>query len=137
MDYTGFWHLPCESEEGFRDRIDTFLKNRTPPHPIKNKPTSKNRIPIQNADYYKQRRFHFRRKYHITLEYYEELYKSQSGKCAICGKEYPVLCVDHNHDTGKVRDLLCRKCNMVIGYIENNQPVLKNLEEYLKKHNKT
>ena len=42
---------------------------------------------------------------------YEELFKSQGGKCALCQTPKETLCVDHCHDCRKVRGLLCHKCN--------------------------
>ena len=63
----------------------------------------------------------------ISQEEYTTLLLSQGGKCAICGKEnsgsirngkYRRMFVDHNHTTGKVRGLLCSKCNFAIGWLE-------------------
>lgn len=61
--------------------------------------------------------------YGITQDDYEKILKKQRGKCAICrltgsgqaGKNY--LCVDHDHKTGKIRGLLCHKCNRGIGLL--------------------
>ncbi|HEX4851715.1 MAG TPA: endonuclease VII domain-containing protein, partial [Puia sp.] len=53
--------------------------------------------------------------YGVTPEKYNELFEFQRGRCAICGKHQSELkrklFVDHNHETGKVRGLLCFKCN--------------------------
>ncbi len=40
--------------------------------------------------------------------------------CAICGRKRVRLCRDHNHDTGKARDLLCYRCNSCLGWYETN-----------------
>lgn len=63
--------------------------------------------------------------YGITHQQYEELFKQQNGCCAICGNVEEVeicgrrtLSVDHNHKTGKVRGLLCRKCNRALGELD-------------------
>ena len=61
--------------------------------------------------------------YGITEEDYDRMYKEQKGVCAICKKpetrqskgKTTLLCVDHDHETGKVRGLLCHRCNTVIG----------------------
>lgn len=56
-------------------------------------------------------------RYGITRADYENMYHTQGGVCAICSKP-PIktrLSVDHNHDTGQVRGLLCRPCNSVLG----------------------
>ncbi|NBU34381.1 hypothetical protein EBS40_07195 [bacterium] len=76
--------------------------------------------------YEKGRAKHLERTYGITLEQYDELLESQGGVCAIC-REMCVsgrrLCVDHDHDTGKVRGLLCGRCNFGIGSLRT----IKNL----------
>ena len=55
-------------------------------------------------------------KYRITLTEYNELYAKQEGRCRLCGEERPDhgsggLLVDHDHETGRVRGLLCVRCN--------------------------
>lgn len=57
---------------------------------------------------------------------------SQDGKCLICKKEKNKLCVDHNHDTGKIRGLLCVKCNSNLGW---HECYLKEINKYLNKEN--
>lgn len=51
---------------------------------------------------------------------YNELFEKQKGCCAICGKHQSelekTLHVDHDHKTGKVRGLLCQRCNQALGY---------------------
>ncbi len=86
-----------------------------------------------------QRRQWLKRAYGISLETYQILLESQNGKCAICGKENAhkrtkYLFVDHNHNTGKVRGLLCQKCNSLIGYSDENVNNLNMAIEYLKKY---
>ena len=70
-------------------------------------------------------------KYGITLEEYKSMYLSQEGKCTICTKEYRVLVVDHNHDTGSVRGLLCSNCNTGIGLLQDKPINLKRAMDYL------
>jgi len=59
-------------------------------------------------------------KYDLTLEEWQQMYNEQKGCCAICGihqdKLIRSLEIDHNHVTGKVRKLLCIKCNLGLGY---------------------
>lgn len=61
-------------------------------------------------------------KYGISLATYEEMLKQQQGRCAICGtaprKTAPSLAVDHNHQTGAVRGLLCLLCNTSLERVE-------------------
>jgi hypothetical protein len=72
--------------------------------------------------------------YGITHEEYEKKLKKQKGKCAICEKQMRRPDVDHNHTTGKVRDLLCRPCNTLIGLSKESMKILRNAIQYLKKH---
>lgn len=82
------------------------------------------------------------RKYGLTREQYQRMIQIQNNKCAICGQpethKYKgvvvPLSVDHNHKTGKVRELLCRACNTVVGMSEENLAVLRKAIIYLKKH---
>jgi len=79
-----------------------------------------------------------KRNYGITLQEHQEMYKNQNGLCAICKKEgdgkWKKLCVDHDHETGKVRQLLCRRCNMVLGQVYDNISLLEKHIKYLQKH---
>lgn len=76
---------------------------------------------------------HFKRKYGITMEKYKELYDAQKGNCAICESHKEILCVDHNHKDGKVRGLLCQKCNKGIGLLNDDEKILSKAIEYLNK----
>lgn len=68
----------------------------------------------------------------ITHDEYVEMYKRLQGRCQICTIELPSLCVDHNHDTGKVRGLLCRPCNIGVSALGENERVLRRAIAYLK-----
>ena len=78
--------------------------------------------------------------YGITLKQYGDILEQQHGVCAIC-KELPkgrkghrtALVPDHNHETGKIRALLCHKCNVMLGKIENNIVLTYKMLEYLNK----
>lgn len=61
------------------------------------------------------------RLYGITPEDYLEMWQAQGGLCAICLSACKAgrLCVDHDHETGRVRGLLCRACNVQVGVVEN------------------
>ena len=75
------------------------------------------------------------KKYGITSERYDKLLASQKGCCAICGTmdtgAFKYFSVDHNHDTGKVRGLLCSRCNLVIGQARDSIQVLGHAIVYL------
>ena len=59
----------------------------------------------------------------ITPEQYDQMLAEQNGRCAICGvhqsKFKSTLAVDHNHKTGENRGLLCVRCNVRLGVVEN------------------
>lgn len=76
--------------------------------------------------------------YGLTLEQYDQMNKDQNGLCKLCNRESKnfwgtKLAVDHCHITGKVRGLLCDKCNKGLGQFEDNIEVLQKAIEYLKK----
>jgi nitrate/TMAO reductase-like tetraheme cytochrome c subunit len=77
-----------------------------------------------------------KKRYGLSYEKYQEMIKNQNNQCAICHKHQSelkqILCIDHDHNTNKVRELLCNKCNVALAAFENfdNKPFL----EYLKKH---
>lgn len=64
------------------------------------------------------------KRYGCTLAMYEQMFEDQGGLCKICRKEpdskYGRLCVDHNHQTGALRGLLCHLCNHGIGQFKDN-----------------
>lgn len=88
----------------------------------------------------------FKRHYGITYEQYNEMLIAQRGVCAICEKPQafvhpktgePVnLSVDHCHRTGKVRALLCSKCNTALGALDDNVDLLHKAIEYIERHAK-
>ena len=83
------------------------------------------------------RRKEMKAKYGLTLEDYDELLESQGGVCAICNKpshNYRRLAVDHDHETGAIRGLLCDKCNRGLGYFKDNRTTLLKAIEYLENH---
>jgi hypothetical protein len=87
-----------------------------------------------NPDKMKSHRLKYR--YGITIEDYNEMLTLQVSGCSICGKTAKengkALYVDHDHETGKVRGLLCYKCNTDLGTYETKKELF---EAYLNKHN--
>lgn len=74
-----------------------------------------------------------RAEYGLTLEQHEAMIEAQGGRCAICLRKRK-LCVDHDHETGKVRALLCRPCNTMLGNAEDVPNRLRAAAKYLEKH---
>lgn len=64
----------------------------------------------------------FAKLYGITVQDYDRMLTRQRGVCAICLKpeKNRMLAVDHDHDTGRVRGLLCTTCNNALGWLERN-----------------
>lgn len=78
-----------------------------------------------------------RRRYGITLKQKQDMYANQNGRCAICKdlmKTVSLACLDHSHETGKIRKLLCRKCNLFLGFYEKYPAIISEFEEYLKRN---
>lgn len=64
---------------------------------------------------------------------YNQMVEAQQGRCAVCG-EVKKLHINHNHKTKRIRELLCTRCNMVLGAVGENQELLYTAAAYLKKH---
>jgi ethanolamine ammonia-lyase large subunit len=73
-----------------------------------------------------------RAKYGLTTEMVARMSALQNHKCALC-KQRKKLVIDHCHSTGKVRGLLCHRCNTSLGWIETHPVVLSRLAKYLDK----
>ena len=89
----------------------------------------------------KGRLTHVKRTYNLDAEEYLQMILDQGNVCAICGKaetctnrhgDVRPLAVDHCHTTGKVRGLLCARCNGMLGCASDDINVLLNAIEYLK-----
>ena len=88
----------------------------------------------QNNPEYKRRhtrRRYLKHTYGISSSDYEDMYQKQSGKCAICSLQ-DKLYIDHCHDTGAIRGLLCNKCNSGIGFLNDDPNLLHNAYKYLR-----
>jgi hypothetical protein len=92
---------------------------------------------------YKRRWLMF--KYNMAYMEYENILESQGNSCAICGTINPAgegvandrlvsFAVDHDHETGKVRGLLCNLCNRALGFLQDKVSVLESATRYLKRH---
>lgn len=82
------------------------------------------------------------RQKHISREQYDELMIAQDNKCAICDKPETVvrrkdgvvspLSIDHDHDSGKIRGLLCMRCNNALGFFDDNLDRMMKAVTYLR-----
>jgi len=96
---------------------------------------NKERIKEYKSNYYNKNKRLLKskelfKKYGITLEQYKVMLDSQNGQCKICHKS-EVLYVDHCHETGKVRGLLCNTCNMGLGHLGDDLTILQSAVQYL------
>lgn len=90
----------------------------------------------ENGDWVRKlnREGHRWRAYGLTPEGYQEMLAAQGGRCAICATDKPhkgALHVDHDHDTGEVRGLLCFCCNAGIGKLKDDPRLLVKALWYL------
>lgn len=96
-----------------RDRLDPYEKKR------------------------RTRNSNLKRKFGITIDEYDEMLFEQGGECFICGEKQngnKELSVDHDHVTGKIRSLLCSRCNTFVGYVESNPNLLSKVMDYIKSY---
>lgn len=70
--------------------------------------------------------------YGLTPETYEAMLLKQNRLCLICGEEMKSPVVDHDHETGKVRGLLCRVCNAALGQFQESITILERAIQYLR-----
>lgn len=100
---------------------------------IRQKQNEKNRYNTEE-----RRNKKLQQRYGLTIEDYEKILKKQNGGCWICGKTSNQgprkLNIDHNHTTGKVRGILCYKCNGAIGMFDESLEFLQRAIKYLKKN---
>ena len=85
----------------------------------------------------KRKDYKYKWKYGVALADYKNMYILQQGCCAICKKHYKVLCIDHCHISGKIRKLLCKRCNTAIGLLYDDAQLLEIAYLYLKEYNET
>jgi len=98
--------------------------------------------------YEKRKHSILKKKFGITFAEYKKIFEIQDGICAICGKKetkvqrrrkdgieiIDSLNVDHDHETGKVRGLLCFRCNTGIGKLYDNPDLLRKAADYLESY---
>lgn len=91
------------------------------------------------------RRYHLEANFGLTVQQYDAMLSAQGGRCAICSRTpdenfkyrpdrpFP-LGVDHDHKTGKIRGLLCTRCNVMIGNASDDPKILELAIAYLLQH---
>lgn len=77
---------------------------------------------------------HLHQKYRVTRDDYDRMFAEQQGRCAICRTAHDILNVDHDHATGAVRGLLCKNCNIALGWLKDDAGVASEAARYLSLH---
>ena len=125
----------------YRNSNKEKLKEYSKSYRKKNK-NQINEYRLNNLD--KLKNLSLKRNFGITLEEYNKMLEQQNGVCAICREKESLidkrsnklrkLSVDHCHHTNKIRDLLCLRCNSILGYSKDNINLLTNAINYLNKY---
>jgi hypothetical protein len=85
-----------------------------------------------------QRRYNLQFLYGLTLQKYERMVEEQGGVCAVCGQpeiarnQWGIrrLSIDHDHETGEIRKLLCSSCNVALGRLQEDPGRIRALADY-------
>lgn len=109
---------------------------------VKLEPKERTRVCRQRDGIYSERNIAIR--YNLSRQQYEKMYKKQGGECAICeshidlggkpgGRTSNTCHIDHDHETGFIRGLLCPACNQGLGQFEDNPEILYKAMNYVLK----
>jgi arsenate reductase-like glutaredoxin family protein len=118
-----------------RRLTEDFRGNRDPEDVKRRAKESRKKYFQENKEYF--RKYNLKWKYDLTTEQYNQLLNEQEYKCKVCNKLLGTgrnVHIDHDHTTGKVRSILCRKCNTALGMVNDDIAILQNLINYLKYH---
>ena len=130
-EYARKWRKkhPKSDKRKYSDRLEYAREYRE---------KNRDRINKWKRDHYKDyadvtRNCNLKNNYGITLEDYDRMFAEQGGVCKVCGRSNGSmrLCVDHDHETGKVRSLLCSQCNIALGMVKDDTERLMKLVKYL------
>ena len=117
--------------KGYKDGIFSWCKDC---HREYDRTWRKNMEPTKKKE--TGRKNKLKQSYGITVEQYNEMLKAQNHKCAICEKDETEvhrnrLFVDHCHNTGEIRGLLCNNCNTAIGHLKDSVEITLKAATYL------
>lgn len=82
-------------------------------------------------------RSHFKRRYGMTLEERAAMIAEQDGRCSICADPFTTTRsthLDHDHTTGNLRAVLCRRCNLTLGFAHDDPDLLRKMADYIEYH---
>jgi hypothetical protein len=124
-------------KEGFLDLFQKDISKKDGVRPECKECTAINRKKRYSPS--KNRVFNLQKKFgQGASDTYSQLFQEQQGLCAICGSpengRYVHLSMDHCHDTGRIRGLLCNNCNRGIGLLKDNPELLRKAASYVEQH---
>lgn len=125
----------CDKEKVRKWQVDNPAAVNETNRRLKKKYPDRNKVSIRRSEYIK---FWPHLSPSKRIDEYNRIFMEQEGRCRICSRhqsEFSVrLAVDHCHKTGKVRALLCRRCNVALGLLEENADLFVLSASYLKEH---
>jgi len=125
---------PCKECESKRGK----LRRKNPKHKKYHRDYIKAWRKRTGKDYPDKREGHARNlmvKFKLTVADFDKMVVKQNNCCAICKRKFTwKICVDHDHNTGEVRQLLCHFCNCGLGHFNDSVKILKRAIKYLEKY---
>lgn len=122
----GEWHSEYEKKRRRDPKTRSIILAR-------DKKWNGTKTPRMNANY------KLKQKYGISLEEKEAILRSQNNVCRGCGSPDPKSKkgwnLDHDHKTGEIRGVLCRPCNLILGFAKDSSKHLEGLIDYLESFN--
>lgn len=84
----------------------------------------------------KRRAWYFKKKHGVSIQELDARIEAQGGKCPICAERLTTknAHLDHDHMTGKLRDVLCLHCNLGIGHLRERPSLLRTAADYIEFH---
>ena len=77
---------------------------------------------------------HLQNAYGLSVDEFKSMMRQQKGGCYLCGKKMKRLWVDHDHQTERVRKLLCPGCNTLVAQIEGGSDLVGKAQRYIREH---
>lgn len=137
----------CNTEAHSEADLELFVRDKTSKHGRANccLPCRRNEYSnydkekrSESREYHRQWKSDLKRKYGISVDEYNSLLEKQQNSCAVCETHLSNfnerLAVDHCHSTGKVRGLLCRHCNLMLGNASDQADILRAGASYLEEN---
>lgn len=119
------WKLHSEFsiDSGTPSKLDNYCKS------CKSTYYNRNSGTYESQKYSRDR--HRKYFYGLTPERYKEMFEEQNGMCALpsCGRNIEVI--DHDHDSGTLRRLLCKQCNFALGNFRDNPELMRDAANYI------